>query len=166
MNRKLLSIYLNDHLAGATIGVELAKRTLGSNRGTEFELPLSKLTAEIVEDRQTLTALMERLGVPRRSWKVTGAFLAEKVARLKLNGQVVGYSPLSRVVELESLQLGVEGKAAMWRTLREFAGWDKRIDGQEMARLERRAGNQRRGLEELRVAAARIAFSDSSGVSG
>ena len=160
-----LSIYLNDHLAGATAGFELAKRTLRSNGGTEFELPLSKLRDEIAEDRETLEALMEQLGVPRRSWKVTGAFLAEKVARLKLNGELVGYSPLSRVVELEALQLGVEGKAAMWRALRDLADSDKRIDGQKMARLERRAGNQRRRIEELRVAAARIAFSGASGSS-
>ena len=31
---KLLSIYLNDHLAGATIGVELARRIRARNRGT------------------------------------------------------------------------------------------------------------------------------------
>ena len=33
MNIDLLKIYLNDHLAGATAGVELARRTLRENKG-------------------------------------------------------------------------------------------------------------------------------------
>ncbi len=32
-----LSIYLNDHLAGATVGVELARRAAGSNRPTDYQ---------------------------------------------------------------------------------------------------------------------------------
>lgn len=32
--RRLLQIYLNDHLAGAVGGAELARRCLRSNRGT------------------------------------------------------------------------------------------------------------------------------------
>ena len=35
----------------------------------------------------------------------------------ELNGRLRGYSPLSRVVELEALALGVHGKLAMWRSL-------------------------------------------------
>jgi hypothetical protein len=31
MDRKLLGIYLNDHLAGSTIGLELSRRARGSN---------------------------------------------------------------------------------------------------------------------------------------
>jgi hypothetical protein len=36
LNRKLLGIYLNDHLAGATIGLELSRRARGSNEGNEY----------------------------------------------------------------------------------------------------------------------------------
>ena len=31
MNKKLLAIYLNDHLAGAALGFDLAKRSLKQN---------------------------------------------------------------------------------------------------------------------------------------
>jgi hypothetical protein len=34
LDEKFLSIYLNDHLAGSVTGIELARRTLSSNRGT------------------------------------------------------------------------------------------------------------------------------------
>ena len=36
MSKKLLSIYLNDHLAGATGGLELARRARGANEGTPW----------------------------------------------------------------------------------------------------------------------------------
>jgi hypothetical protein len=37
LDHKLLSIYLNDHLAGSTSGIELAKRSAANNRGTPYE---------------------------------------------------------------------------------------------------------------------------------
>ena len=108
---KLLAIYLNDHLAGATLGVELARRLRGSNEGDpEFGPTLTELCAEIEADRETLEAMMEKLGVGRSKLKPLTAVLGERLGRLKLNGQLRGYSPLSRLVELEILQLGVTGK--------------------------------------------------------
>ena len=36
MHRRLLAIYLNDHLAGATVGVELTLRAARENNGSEL----------------------------------------------------------------------------------------------------------------------------------
>jgi hypothetical protein len=154
----LLQIYLNDHLAGAMAGVELSRRTLAENRGTSFEPLLSTLAGQIAEDRETLRALMSGLGVPVRTWKTLAAWAAEKAARLKLNGTLLGYSPLSRMVELEALLLGVEGKASMWRTLLELSGADPRLDARQLTDLLRRAQRQREELEELRTEAAEAAL--------
>jgi len=61
---KLLAIYLNDHLAGATLGVELARRLRASNGDDpQFGEPLAQLCAEIEEDRSTLEAVMGAGGV-------------------------------------------------------------------------------------------------------
>jgi hypothetical protein len=49
----------------------------------------------------------------------------------------------------------VEGKAAGWRTLREAAETDRRLDRQRLDRLLERAREQSDTLERLRVAAAR-----------
>ena len=46
----------------------------------------------------------------------------EKLGRLKLNGQLLGYSPLSRLIELEGLMLGIAGKLAMWIALSSRSG--------------------------------------------
>jgi hypothetical protein len=113
----LLSIYLNDHLAGATAGRELAKRAAASNRDTPYAAFLEELAGQIDEDRDSLLAAMQSLGIRVDRVKVAGGWGAEKLGRLKLNGRLRGYSPLSRVVEIEALALGVHGKLAMWRAL-------------------------------------------------
>jgi hypothetical protein len=155
---RLLGIYLNDHLAGATGAGELARRARGANRGTPFEAPLQRLATEIEEDRAALVDVMTRLGVGRDQVKMAAAWAAEKCGRLKLNGRLTGYSPLSRVLELELLALGVEGKRAMWRVLASVAAADERLAGVDLAALSRRAESQRRLLERQRVRAAELAF--------
>jgi hypothetical protein len=97
-----LAIYLNDHLAGATAGVELARRLRASNEGDpELGPALAEVCADIEADRETLKAAMDRLGVGQSKLKPLAAVLGERLGRLKLNGQLWGYSPLSRLYELE-----------------------------------------------------------------
>jgi hypothetical protein len=88
--------------------------------------------------------------------------VADKAGRLKLNGSLWRRSPLSSVVELELLRLGVEGKAAAWRTLRAQAERDTRLDKEQLNELLLRAGRQAEALEELRVIAASRAFTRAS----
>ena len=52
------------------------------------------------------------------------------------------------------LRLGVEGKAAGWRTLRTLADSDPRLDPARLDELIARARRQADLLEDLRVAAA------------
>ena len=157
MNQRLLGIYLNDHLAGAVVGVELARRALGNNRGTKYEAHLTRLAREIDEDRATLEALMERLRIARSPIKARLGWALEKVSRLKPNGRLFEYSPLSRVVELEVLGSGVETKRALWIALRPLAqeGVDLGVDLEE---LIARARRQRRVIERRRTEAAAEAF--------
>jgi hypothetical protein len=150
----LLGIYLNDHLAGATAGSELAHRMAGSHRGREEAALLSRLAAEIAQDRSALLDIMASLGVTVQMYKVGAAWLGEKAGRLKFNGRLLARSPLSDLEELELLRLGVEGKAAGWRTLRTLTGTDPRLDAERLDELISRARSQADQLEELRVRAA------------
>jgi hypothetical protein len=154
MNRpELLAIYLNDHLAGSIGGVETARRARGSNEGAEFGAPLATLVAEIEADRETLEAVMKELDVARSRIKPAIGWLGEKLGRLKPNGQLRGYSPLSRVVELEVLLLGISGKLRLWLLLDELVG--DRLDT-DFAALAKRAEAQRATVEDLQVKAARL----------
>ena len=73
---------------------------------------------------------------------------------MKFNGRIFARSPLSRPEELELLRLGVEGKAAGWRTLRALAETDQRLDPARLDELIARARRQADLLEDLRVRAA------------
>jgi len=101
---------------------------------------------------------MATLDVPVRRYKTIAACAMEKASRLKPNGRLVTRSPLSRVLELEAMRLGVEGKAAGWRTLRARAARDSRLDAARLDRLIDRADGQIEVLERLRVEAATVAF--------
>jgi hypothetical protein len=148
-DEKHLSVYLQDHFAGATAGADLARRVAGSNRdGESYGAPLRALAGEIDEDRDSLRSLMEQLHVRADRVKQLVAWTAEKAGRLKLNGHLFTYSPLSRLEELELLALGVTGKRAMWQTLRLLARQEPRLSTPELERLISRADEQ---LEKIEV---------------
>jgi hypothetical protein len=158
---KYLAIYLNDHLSGAVGGVQLARRVARANRGSPYGDQLARLAEEINEDRRTLQSVLKQLGVRADPIKLLGAVGAEIVGRLKLNGELLRYSPLSRLEELEILLLGVQGKAALWRALRDARGDDPRLADLDFDELARRATSQRQRLERLRQRAAGEAFDES-----
>ena len=154
---RALGIYLNDHLAGATAGTELAKRLAGEHRDHPSQV-LERLVVEVAEDRDTLVSVMATLGIPRRHYKILLGWLGEKAGRLKPNGRVVARTRLSRVVGLETMRLGIEGKAAVWRTLRARADSDSRLDAGLLDGLLDRARQQAEQVERLRMRAATEAF--------
>ncbi len=153
-----LHIYLQDHFAGATFGLQLAQRCQRNNEGSELAESLAKLTAEIVEDRRTLHEIMRDVGAEPSRTKVAAGWALEKVRRLKPNGKLFEYTPLARVLELESLAIGISGKKALWRALENVASQDQRLAHHDFPALAERAEDQLARVEVLRLDAARIAF--------
>ncbi len=153
-DRKYLPIYLNDHLAAAVGATQLVRRAAGSNRDSPYGESLARLAEEINEDRHALQDLLKRLDVRADAVKIVASVGAERLGRLKLNGELLRYSPLSRLEELELLLLGVTGKLALWRALRGALDDDPRADGVDFDELIDRATSQRGRLERLRERAA------------
>jgi hypothetical protein len=156
MDRKLLKIYLNDHLAGSVVGIAVAKRSLRNNGATPLGDFLESFLREVDEDQRWLVRAMARLRVRRTRWKLLGAAVAERAGRLKLNGRITSYSPLSRVEELEGLLIGVEGKRAVLASLRELN--DERLAGFDVDGRIGRAERQKNDLERFRLEAVRRAL--------
>ena len=156
--QKLLRIYVQDHFAGSTAGLNLARRSAGSNMGTTYGDALARIADEIDQDRRTLEAITDELDIPRDQVKNALAWGAERAGRFKLNGQLTGYSPLSRLVELEGLITGISGKISLWRALLELVPQDPRLDAERLQGLIERGEEQRRTVEELRTRAVRDAF--------
>jgi hypothetical protein len=156
-SREPLTIYLNDHLAGATAGVELAHRVASENEVSSFGTALERLATAIEEDRDTLLAVMAGLEIPVDHAKVAIGWTSEKIARLKPNGQLRGYSPLARLLELEGLLAGIHGKQALWRALL-HAGV---LDAERAEPLGERARNQVAAVQRLHRAASALALGDA-----
>lgn len=153
---KYLRIYLTDHQAASVAGFELAKRTLGSNRGSEFEAELAPVVEAIGEDKETLSEIMGSLGVSANPVKNVATWVAEKAGRVKLNGEILSYSPLSRVIEFEGLVSGIVAKRALWVSL---LGLSDSFDSGRLQGLIERADEQIETMQRLRDRAAEIAFS-------
>ena len=155
-----LSTYLQDHRAGAAMGVNLAQRLADENVKTPYEDFLMQLAQQIEQDVETLESIMETFGVDRSTMKETGAKIGEKLGRLKPNEHLASYSPLSRVQELEMLRSGVQGKLALWDSLFEISDLDHRLDADQLRALIDRAESQLAGLREHHRMAAVEAFGD------
>ncbi len=159
MASDLLKTYMQDHYAGSTVGFDLAKRAAANNEGTGLGASLERVAKEIGEDRDALRRVMDEYGVSPDSIKNAGAWTIEKVGRLKPNGRLFSYSPLSRLIELEGLVLGITGKLHLWRALEETLG--PTYAGQSFSALVERAEGQRSELEPLRLEAVKEAFAES-----
>jgi len=155
---RLLAVYLNDHLASSSAGVDLARRVAAAQAGTQAGRTLGNLAQELSEDRDALVELMRSIDAPVRSYKVVAARVAERAGRLKLNGRLVRRSPLSPLVELEALGLVVEHTGLAWRALRVAAEAETRLDWQRLDGLVTRAQRQRETVDRVRTTATNTLF--------
>jgi hypothetical protein len=157
MSREALRTYLNDHLAGSVMAIELCERTIGENEGTPFAARLGRMLAEIRADQTVLKGLIEGIGAGQNPLKKAGAWLAAQAGRLKLGG-TDGPGELSRMEMLEMLTTGIHGKRALWRALRVVAPRYQELRGIDLDLLERRAVEQHEEVEEMRLEAAQAAL--------
>jgi hypothetical protein len=155
---RFLRIYMNDQLALGILWREVARRAQRRNEGTDVGAALARVADGIAEDVETFETIMRRLGLSTNRVKTTGAVAAERVGRLKLNGRLRGYSPLSRFAELDFLAMGIDGKRLLWSNLRDLAGLGARLPDVDFDDLIARAERQRAELEPFRARAGRDAL--------
>ena len=151
MQRSFLAIYLRDHHAAGMAGTRLARRIARAHATTSA---LRQIASEIDQDLVELETIMRRLGVERDATKDALARIGERLGRLKPNGRLRERSPLSDLLELETLLVGITGKRALWHSLRASASAPR----EDLDRLVERADSQRAIVEDARLHAVRRAF--------
>src|SRR6476619_1448768 len=84
MANRSLAIYLNNHLAGSVMALELLDQLKQEGAGTNEGPVLDRLHTEISADRQTLEALMAEQGITMNLPQQASAWLTEKLSEVKL----------------------------------------------------------------------------------
>jgi hypothetical protein len=153
-----LATYLNDHLAGAVAALELLAHLERAHAGTSVGRALIELRADIDADRETLESLMRRLHVTESRPRKATAWLAERLAWLKLRLDDSGHGAFRLFESLEAVSLGIEGKLGLWRTLAAIAPALPDVSALDYETLIRRATDQRGRAEALRLEAAPAAL--------
>jgi hypothetical protein len=162
-NADLLGIYVNDHLASSTGGIELVARMIGVHRGGPYQQPLEQLLDELREEKVALRSMMAALDIGVTQYKQIGTWVAEKVTRVKLNGRLLSRSPLSDLIEFEFLASGVRAKRSGFETLRIAADVEPRLPAAELDRLVDQANRQYEWLTGARRDVAAAVFGGSPG---
>jgi hypothetical protein len=159
MGHEHLATYLNDHLAGATVALELLETLVAA------PAPLAgffgQLKGEISADRQELEALMSRLEIGESRTRKASAWLAEKFTELKLRLDDPAGGDLRLFESLEALSLGIEGKKNLWLALASLTEQEPALQSLDYDRLIVRAQQQRNGVEALRLEVAKRALASA-----
>jgi hypothetical protein len=158
MADKPMAVYLNDHLAGATFGSDLARQIESRSAEPEVAARLGEVAGQIEADHESLVALMKRLEITANPVKQAATWVGEKLSRVKLTGTFSGEDDQGLFMALEMLSMGVEGKALLWRMLRDVADRYEALDANELDVLIARADSQREVLEVERLSVGQRAF--------
>jgi hypothetical protein len=158
---KKLDSYLNDHLAGSVSALELTEHWAHLHDGKPLGVFFSQIDTEIRADQNVLRNLMRRLGVGESSLRQAGAWVAEKVGRVRLMIAGGDQGGLGLMLTLEGLIMGIVGKKLLWRSL--AAANLAELSGYDFRELERRAEQQIDRIEAERIRAAKLVLTDGAG---
>ena len=155
LSPRLLAVYLNDHLAVAEGALALARRMRSAQRWGEHRALLDAVVGALHQHRAEVGAALAQRSLTPRRYKLVLVRLGELGARLKLNGRVVGPSPLSRLVELDGLALALTGCAQLWT-----APFAVSVDAERDRAVRERLDGARAALEAIRAEIALSALTE------
>ena len=158
MANEQITTYLNDHLAGSVVALELLEKLGTLYAGMPLGLLLVELRDDVTADRNELEKLMSRLQITQSRTRKLTAWLAEKATELKLRLDDSSDGTLYLLETFEVLSLGIEGKKGMWLALAAAAENADELRAVDYSRLVQRAEQQRQKVEEVRLEAAKKAL--------
>jgi hypothetical protein len=158
MAHEHIATYLNDHLAGSVVAIELLEHLESTHSESELGAFFKQLRADIAADRDVLDHLMKRLEIGESRIRKASAWLAEKMTELKLRFDDPKDGPLRLFESLEALSLGIEGKRSLWIALKAAAEKSPSLRILDYERLMQRAQEQRNRVETQRIDTAKKAL--------
>src|SRR5207248_775027 len=116
------------------------------------------LREEVQADADELPALMKGLELSKSVVRVAGGWLAEHATEVKFLLQGVHAAEVGGLQALEALCLGIGGKKALWTALQPAQNLPAAWLGLDLPRLIRRAEEQYKRTEVVRLETARRAL--------
>ncbi len=160
MPQENLATYLNDHLAGSVMAVDVLAQLEQTHAGTEMARLFAELRADIEADRAELKTLMTRFEIPESRPRKAAAWISAKLSEIKLRLEDDASGPLRLLESVEAVALGIDGKLALWRSLAAAAEVAPKLREVNYDRLAARAKEQRWRAEEIRLTAAKAALAE------
>ena len=145
-----IHVYLNDHLAGATAGADLARQAAERHDGELGEF-FTQLSDEISADYNTLTSLMDQMGAHASGAKEVLAKAGSEITERKFSGESIDDPEFGTFITLETLSIGVEGKLCMWTALKAIESEVPELADTDLDTLFERARSQRDRIEGKRL---------------
>ncbi len=153
-----IHVYLNDHLAGATAGKDLAAQAAERHDGELGEF-FTEIAGAISGDYNTLTTLIDQMGAAGSGGKEAVAKAGSWMSEDKFSGDTVGDPAFGTFITLETLCIGVEGKLCMWKALKLVEDEHPELKALNLELLIDSAQSQRDRLESKRLEVGRSALS-------
>jgi hypothetical protein len=157
-----LEVYLTDHLAGGTAGVNLAEMAAEEHRSDEHGAFFGEITSEIKADHETLERMIAELGVQKSATKAAAAEVGSKIMAPKFVGG--DDDQLNAFITLETLSMGVEGKVCMWKALKTVEDAYPTLKNYDLDELIARGESQRERIEATRLQIAPQALAHTANV--
>ena len=153
-----LAIYLNDHLAGSVGALEMLDHLIKTYEGKPIAQSCREWREEISADQDELRNIMRALDVKESGVRKAGAWIGEKLGRMKLGLEGEGARDAGLFVALEALVLGIKGKEVLWRALAVVQENWPPLQRFDFARLQKRAVEQGERVNAKRLETARAAL--------
>jgi hypothetical protein len=155
-----LATYLNDHLGGAQIAVQILEAMRDQHDDKRFREFANMLLPGIQADDQTVRSIAKDIGASTSVVKEAGGWLLEKLARIKLGH--TGTTDIGMFESLELLSVGIQGKLCLWKALRAASRLDSRLRAYPFEDLINRAQQQYEKVEAQRLDLAQHVLSPRS----
>lgn len=162
MANEHLATYLNDHLAGSVIAIQLMESLESLHEGTPIAAFVRELRADIETDQKELQRLMSSLEISESRTRKVSAWLTEKLSELKLRFDDSEDGNFRLFESFEALSLGIEGKRSLCRALAAAAEASPELRLFDYDHLQQRAQEQRERVERTRLELARAVFAKES----
>jgi len=118
LNKNAIATYLSDHRGGAAAAVRIVERLLAQTENASFKHCLERLLEQIKNDIEVLERIAKLFPTHTSWFKRFLGWFAGSLSGVKFHKSIAGR--FGEFEAIEFISLGILGKRALWRLLKEL----------------------------------------------